>query len=175
MGTSLSWQESDPQSNPALSPLSSSDKGRQEQGQQWPVGHKGYELWRESAGSPNTHFSHTRSSVRRACGTHGCQLSLLSLPCPGGGAAGGTCLAQSWQHEGPGAPLQPPHEGLSETGERLRSAVALTCQGRLENRVLSPPHRCIQFLSVFITPSCTGPASRAGGRSQGGLGIYFLE
>lgn len=103
--------------------------------------------------------------------------SLPCLPCPaaGGGAAAGTCLAHSWQHEGARSPLQPQQEGRSETGEQLRSAVALTCQGRLENSVLSPPHRCIQFLSVFITPSCTGPAWRAGGRSQGGLGIYFLE
>lgn len=98
-------------------------------------------------------------------------LAMPALPCPGGGAAGGTCLAYSWQHEG--ARSSPP--ATAESGEQLRSAVALTCQGRLENSVLSPPHRCIQFLSIFITPSCTGPASRAGGRSQGGLGIYFLE
>lgn len=39
--TSFSWQESGQQSNPAPSPLSSSDKGRQEEGQRWAVGHKG--------------------------------------------------------------------------------------------------------------------------------------
>lgn len=60
--TSLSWQESDLQSNLVLSPLGSSDKGRQEEGQQWPVGHKGCELWREGASSPNTHH-HTPGAV----------------------------------------------------------------------------------------------------------------
>lgn len=66
-------------------------------------------------------------------------------------------------------------EWSSKPGQGLNSTVALACQGRLENSTLPPPHRCIQFLSLFITPSCTGPASRVGGRSRGRSGSWFLE
>lgn len=93
--------------------------------------------------------------VQVTCGDQGClpiRLATSTCSCPGGQGGVG---------------------GHSKTGEQFRSVVALACQGRLENSVLPPPHRCIQFLSIFITPSCTGPASRVGGRSWGGLGIDF--
>lgn len=114
--------------------------------------------------------------MRSVCRTQGGQLSQLSLslpllphPAAGGAARAGICPAHSWQHE-EGARSSPP--ALRDSGA-IQKGDGLQCQGRLENSILPPPHRCIQFLSVFITPSCTGPASRVGGRSRGGLGVDF--
>lgn len=168
------------------SPLAAVMRGGREKDNdgQWDTRAVGLQAWEGGCRFlPDTSSSHARSSVRSAWGTHGGQPSPLPLLLPR--CASPALLLVEWlaralaQHtagsmgKGPGAPLQQGREGHSETGERFKSAVALACQGRLENSILSPPHRCIQFLSIFITPSCTGPASRVGGRSQGGLGIDF--
>lgn len=97
-------------------------------------------------------------------------------PCPA--LAVEQLVALAWHTagsmRGPEALLQPLQEGLSEAGESLRSAVALTCQGRSENRALSPPHRCIQFLSVFITPSLHRACLESWGQESRRSGNLFF-
>lgn len=90
------------------------------------------------------------------------------MPSLAAGGATGTG-AHPAERKGLGHPLRRWQEGHS--GEQFRSVVALAHQGRLENSIWPPPNRCIHFSPPFLTPSCTGPASRVGGRSGGGLGI----